>query len=88
MNNLPAALVARSAVETLGGHPALVYATLVGTNVGPNVVPFGSLATVLVLALARERGVRVSAWSFARAGLWTTPFVCVLASLAIALTTR
>ena len=88
MNNLPAALVARSALETLGGHPALVYATLVGTNVGPNVVPFGSLATVLVLALARERGVRVSAWSFARAGLWTTPFVCVLASLAIALTAR
>ncbi len=88
MNNLPAALVARArplgALERAPGR--LVYATLVGTNVGPNVVPFGSLATVLVLALARERGVRVSAWSFARAGLWTTPLVCVLASLAIALT--
>jgi arsenical pump membrane protein len=88
MNNLPAALVARAALVPLGGHPALVYATLVGTNVGPNVVPFGSLATVLVLTLARERGVRVSAWSFARAGLWATPLVCLLASLAIALTTQ
>jgi arsenical pump membrane protein len=88
MNNLPAALVARSALERLGDHPSLVYATLVGTNVGPNVVPFGSLATVLVLTLARERGVRVSAWSFVRAGACATPVVCLLASLAIALSSR
>jgi arsenical pump membrane protein len=88
VNNLPAALVARSALETLGGQPSLVYAALVGTNVGPNVVPFGSLATVLVLALARQRGVRVSAGAFARAGLWTTPVVCLLASLAIAVSVR
>jgi arsenical pump membrane protein len=88
MNNLPAALVARSALAPFGGQPALVYATLVGTNVGPNVVPFGSLATVLVLTLARRRGVRVTAADFARAGLWATPVTCALASLAIALTSR
>jgi arsenical pump membrane protein len=88
VNNLPAALVARSAIDTLGGGPSLVYAALVGTNVGPNVVPFGSLATVLVLALARERGVRVPAAAFVRAGLWTTPLVCLLASVAVALTVR
>ena len=88
MNNLPAALVARSALVPLGGPPSLVYATLVGTNVGPNVVPFGSLATVLVFTLARERGVRISAWSFVRAGAWATPVVCLLASLAIALSSQ
>ncbi len=76
VNNLPATLVARSALVALlgrsgagagGGEGTLVYATLVGTNVGPNVVPFGSLATVLVLTVARERGVRVSGWAASRA---------------------
>jgi arsenical pump membrane protein len=96
VNNLPATLVARSALVqfahlTLGQPSAatsLVYATLVGTNVGPNLVPFGSLATVLVLTIARERGVRVSGWAFARAGLWVTPLACLLASVALALLGR
>ncbi len=85
VNNLPATLVARSALQRIHGPDALVYATLVGTNVGPNIVPFGSLASVLVLTTARERGVHVSAWAFARAGLWATPVACALAALAIAI---
>jgi arsenical pump membrane protein len=88
VNNLPATLVARSALVQVGGDRALVYATLVGTNVGPNLVPFGSLASVLVLALARERGVRVSGWAFARAGLVATPLACLLAAIALGLTGR
>jgi arsenical pump membrane protein len=95
MNNLPAALVARAALAQTAGvgaagspGPMLVYATLVGTNVGPNVVPFGSLATVLVLTLARRSGVHVSAGSFARAGLWATPLACAVASVAVALVAR
>jgi arsenical pump membrane protein len=88
MNNLPAALVARAALAQAAGDPLLVYAALVGTNVGPNVVPFGSLATVLVLTLARRSGVHVSAGAFARAGLWATPLACVVASVAVALLAR
>ncbi|HTB71959.1 MAG TPA: ArsB/NhaD family transporter, partial [Polyangiaceae bacterium] len=88
VNNLPATLVARSALVQVGGDRALVYATLLGTNVGPNLVPFGSLASVLVLALARERGVRVSGWAFARAGLVATPLACLLAAIALGLTGR
>jgi arsenical pump membrane protein len=86
VNNLPATLVARAAIVEVHGDATLVYATLVGTNVGPNLVPFGSLATVLVLTLARERGIRVTGWAFARAGLWATPVVCALAALALGLT--
>jgi arsenical pump membrane protein len=86
VNNLPATLVVRAALASLGGPRTLVYAALVGTNVGPNLVPFGSLASVLVLTLARERGVRVSGWAFARAGLWATPLACVVAALVLALT--
>jgi arsenical pump membrane protein len=88
VNNLPASLVARSVLERLHGRDALVYATLVGTNVGPNLVPFGSLASVLVLTTARERGVRVSGWAFARSGLVATPIACILAALAIAMLPR
>jgi arsenical pump membrane protein len=86
VNNLPATLVARAALGALGGPRDLVYAALVGTNVGPNLVPFGSLATVLVLTVARERGARVSGWSIVRAGLWATPLACAVASLGLALT--
>jgi arsenical pump membrane protein len=86
VNNLPATLVARAALASLGGPRALVYAALVGTNVGPNLVPFGSLASVLVLTLARDRGVRVSGWAFARAGLWATPLACAVAAATLAIT--
>ena len=88
VNNLPATLVARAALASVSGGGRLAYATLVGTNVGPNLVPFGSLASVLVLTQARERGVPVSGWAFARAGLWSTPLVCLLAALALGLAAR
>jgi arsenical pump membrane protein len=88
VNNLPATLLARAALERFDGHGTLVYATLVGTNVGPNLVPFGSLASVLVLTMARDRGAPVSARAFVGAGVWATPIACVLGALVLAVTTR
>ncbi len=84
VNNLPAALLAREALGHVPDTRALLYPVLIGTNVGPNLVPFGSLATVLVLTVARERGQGVSGWAIVRAGLWATPATCAVAAVVLA----
>jgi len=56
MNNLPAALITRSVLLGSHTHTNTIFAALVGADVGPMITPFGSLATMLVLALARRQG--------------------------------
>jgi Na+/H+ antiporter NhaD/arsenite permease-like protein len=46
-------------MASAGAHTGTVLAALVGADVGSMVTPFGSLATMLVLALARRDGHQV-----------------------------
>jgi arsenical pump membrane protein len=75
VNNLPMALVAIAGLSS--GHqpvqPAIAFAALIGTNVGPNVTIFGSLATMLVLHAASRGGWRIGGGDYLRVGLLTTP---------------
>ena len=86
MNNLPAALVARSAIADAHAGEAAVYGALLGANIGPNIVPFGSLATMLVLGVARKKGQPVSGAEVLKAGIWMTPLVLLAALGTLALT--
>jgi arsenical pump membrane protein len=86
MNNLPAALVARSVLLSAGAHTGTVLAALVGADVGPIVTPFGSLATMLVLVLARREGHQVRAGRLVLLGLWATPLIVGASALALMLT--
>ncbi|HSR22017.1 MAG TPA: SLC13 family permease, partial [Candidatus Eisenbacteria bacterium] len=83
LNNLPAYLAvepeAASSVNRL-------LALLVGTNVGPMVLLWGSLATLLWRERCRARGVHVSAWQFARLGLVGVPLVLVATTLSLLVT--
>ncbi len=85
VNNLPAALMSRGILLPLGAPGPLVYGALLGTNIGPNVVVFGSLATILVLAQARQQGERVTSLDFMRVGLVVTPFALAAATAALGL---
>jgi arsenical pump membrane protein len=85
MNNLPAALIARSVLLRSHAHTGTVLATLIGADVGPMVTPFGSLATMLVLALARREGEEVHTGKLVMLGLWTVPVIVVATTLALAL---
>ncbi len=84
INNLPAALVASSALRQLAAGPAqadLAAAAIVGVNLGPNLTTIGSLATMLWLVLLRRRGLHVSVVEYLRVGaVVTVPALLVAAA--------
>ncbi len=86
MNNLPAALLMRGILHDAQVHARPVFAALIGANAGPIVTPFGSLATMLVIALARRDGVRVSTRSILRLGAVLAPVLVLLTTLTAAAT--
>jgi arsenical pump membrane protein len=70
INNHPMALLDSLA---LSGMPhRLVYAALVGGDLGPRLLPHGSLAGLLWLHALRRRGVRLPLATFVRVGLVVT----------------
>jgi arsenical pump membrane protein len=91
LNNLPAALIAASA---LGGlQPSiersdLAAAVIVGVNLGPNLTTIGSLATMLWLVLMRRRGVEVSTLTYLRVGILTTVPALLAAAACLWVTAR
>ena len=86
VNNLPAALIARSVLLGAHAHTGTVLAALIGSNAGPMITPFGSLATMLVLALARRDGEEVRTGRLVVLGLWAVPTIVVLTALSLSLT--
>jgi arsenical pump membrane protein len=86
VNNVPAALVL---IAALGRAPdpavrdTLVYGTLVGADLGPNLTTVGSLATMLWLLLLRRRGLEVSSLEYFKIGALVTPPMLLLSALAV-----
>ncbi|MGD0020233.1 MAG: SLC13 family permease [Candidatus Limnocylindrales bacterium] len=88
VNNLPAAFVMADAVHGAGLSQASAHAaaigTIIGSDLGPNLTPVGSVATLLWFVILRQRGLEVSTWSYIRVGLIVTP-ITILAALGVAL---
>ena len=84
VNNLPAYLVIEP--QAAEGGDIRLLALLVGTNVGPMVLLWGSLATLLWRERCRARGVEVSARQFATLVLVGVPIVLVATTLALTVT--
>lgn len=85
INNLPA-YVAGEAVVPVDNHDQLL-ALLIGTNVGPIVTPWASLATLLCLESCRRHGLRVPMGRFVLTGLGLA-VVSLVGSVAALLVTR
>lgn len=81
VNNVPMTLlVINGAESTVGdGDFGVVYAALIGTNVGPNLTIVGSLATLIWLSIVRGRGVEVGALDYLKIGLISTPPILLAA---------
>jgi arsenical pump membrane protein len=81
LNNVPAVLVLLPAAAAAG--PATVLAVLIGVNVGPNLTPTGSLATLLWRRVLRERDAEPSLAEFVKLGALTVPPAIVLGTVAL-----
>jgi arsenical pump membrane protein len=85
MNNLPTIMImdiALKGVENIGNQ-SMVYANIIGCNLGPKMTPFGSLATLLWLYVLSKKGVNISFWQYSKFGLLITPPVLLFTLLAI-----
>ncbi|WP_034384980.1 arsenical efflux pump membrane protein ArsB [Deinococcus sp. YIM 77859] len=87
LNNLPALLTALLGLRDSGvtGHArdVLLYAAVVGADIGPKLTPIGSLATLLWLHVLARRGLKVSWGEYLRAGLLLTPPVLLVGLLTL-----
>ena len=79
MNNLPAGLIAGTAVNSGPMPDAVRSAVAIGIDLGPNLSVTGSLATILWLMALRREGEHVSAWQFLRVGALAMPLALVAA---------
>jgi arsenical pump membrane protein len=84
VNNLPAYVAGEAAVGS-GSHDQLL-GLLIGTNVGPLVAPWASLATMLWYARCRAQGLEISWRRFAGTGAITAVVSLAAATGALLLT--
>jgi arsenical pump membrane protein len=80
LNNHPMALL--HSLTLAGEADSLVYAALIGGDLGPRLLPIGSLAGLLWLDSLRRRGIAVPLRLFVRVGLVVT-IPSLIASLAV-----
>lgn len=89
MNNLPTVLINALAIpDATGLDPAvrevMVYANIVGCNIGAKITPIGSLSTLLWLNVLARKGLRISWIQYVRIALILTVPVLFASLLSLA----
>ena len=82
MNNMPTIMVMDIALVDIANE-AMIYANIVGCNLGPKMTPFGSLATLLWLHSLEKKGVKIGFWQYSKFGLIVTPSILLVVLLSL-----
>ncbi len=70
MNNLPSVMLGDLAISGLKNPGMLIYANIIGNDIGPKFTPIGSLATLLWLyTLERKNAIKISFKYYMKTGL-------------------
>ena len=82
MNNMPSIMIMDIALHDIGNQ-AMIYANIIGCNLGPKMTPFGSLATLLWLHTLNQKGVKIGFGEYSKFGLIVTPPVLLAVLLVV-----